>query len=938
MEILNLNNDVSICFEKAKYLNKLRGDERFLYEELNKLPKTVLKKIQQKYSAETGPINTLRLKVCELILRDSKINREIIDELRNNTISDKDVFRAFRTPFSLFYTFFLESISLDEKALLRNISNILISKLNLTNINVKIVDFNGSMNYGNDWIWFAIYNSSHPDQKTAKQLFFSLGSTGIIASLYDRPNDIHYSDSNELEPFLSSYINKKTNEPKSFSPTEFDIDDLIRFFDTFKQSIINDIYNQNLTKNIEPLTPDIYKISHGNGVISDHHYNLLLEAQLVIVHEDTNAMGTSGLTQFVAFENAKIGDLFYLCRSNQKIELIGKFTSYCEPCKIEGIGVGWQQRNYELIAEATKNNGYSGKEKSWWLPNFNSTFYRIPKDSYRKAENELFLKCFNLKINDLVNSNLIKIDQTSKQKTNDSKLVNSINEKIINFSIKDSNANPILDIKNSILPFAQIIKSLEVSEPGQMLGIFGSWGRGKTYFVKHLCEHLKIDFQNGSDNESEFHFVKFHAWKYQDTKAVWAYLYDVIADKYYTHSNYVPENRLSTFFANIANSAIEYWKRFLLNLARNGYSQLYLLFLSFLSIILLIFNIIPISWFKIDDWKAYAGSFLIGFPFANVFYKMYRIGSFSKQIVKRYTERPTFNQLLGVQAEIQNELIALLTTWIKDDVVAKKRILLFVDDLDRCDADQIIRVIDALRVMLEDPKISERLIVLTAVDENILKGAITCKYDIIRDTLNKESIKDEKPFNMSATVHQYIDKLFISGIRLHPLTNEEKSEVLKNYADQHKLIILDEEKNNKSVKLEDLISRTNFQDEGFKQRIDEEYRRINEGELLNLQQIKLEGTDEINSKELDWINEALVKQDKCTPRQIRIIMYRYFLAKAITQRQMAYKSINDEFYKYIAHEITYKTFGSDIMTESFTFNDKDLQNFAPKIIQMVVPY
>lgn len=57
-----------------------------------------------------------------------------------------------------------------------------------------------------------------------------------------------------------------------------------------------------------------------------------------------------------------------------------------------------------------------------------------------------------------------------------------------------------------------------------MLGIFGPWGRGKTYFFNRL----KMNLINKQKHELEYTIVEFNAWKYQDTPALWAYLYETL--------------------------------------------------------------------------------------------------------------------------------------------------------------------------------------------------------------------------------------------------------------------------------------------------------------------------------------------------------------------------------------------------------------------------
>lgn len=59
-----------------------------------------------------------------------------------------------------------------------------------------------------------------------------------------------------------------------------------------------------------------------------------------------------------------------------------------------------------------------------------------------------------------------------------------------------------------------------------MLGIFGPWGRGKTYFFRQIKDLLKK--RTREDETIKYKIIEFNAWKYQDTPAIWAYLYETI--------------------------------------------------------------------------------------------------------------------------------------------------------------------------------------------------------------------------------------------------------------------------------------------------------------------------------------------------------------------------------------------------------------------------
>ena len=73
-----------------------------------------------------------------------------------------------------------------------------------------------------------------------------------------------------------------------------------------------------------------------------------------------------------------------------------------------------------------------------------------------------------------------------------------------------------------------------------------------------------------------------------------------------------------------------------------------------------------------------------------------------------------YSNYLGFQNEIEKELKYLIHTYItKDD----ERLILFIDDLDRCDEKMIINIMDNLRLVLEDNEINKKLTIITWVTQ-----------------------------------------------------------------------------------------------------------------------------------------------------------------------------------------------------------------------------
>jgi 5-methylcytosine-specific restriction protein B len=140
----------------------------------------------------------------------------------------------------------------------------------------------------------------------------------------------------------------------------------------------------------------VFKVSISGKDIGEDAFNYFNDKNLIIVHSNTKAKGTSYQTQGETFsKQMKIGDYFYLCRGNSNLEVIGKIISDAEECEFEDFGnEGWLQRSYDIIADAENESSYQD-EKKWWTPNDNSTCIAIPKHEIDDANKKIFIPFFN---------------------------------------------------------------------------------------------------------------------------------------------------------------------------------------------------------------------------------------------------------------------------------------------------------------------------------------------------------------------------------------------------------------------------------------------------------------------------------------------------------------------------------------------------------------
>jgi hypothetical protein len=414
------------------------------------------------------------------------------------------------------------------------------------------------------------------------------------------------------------------------------------------------------------------------------------------------------------------------------------------------------------------------------------------------------------------------------------------------FSISET-VDPVIGVKELAAEVALLIKNLQTKDKGKMIGIFGKWGRGKTFLMEQIWKELdKGNQSNDKQNTRLIYKIDFQAWKYQDTPASWAYLYEAFAWKYFQAEE-------KTWFRRISKCL----KLFRLNIKRIGLWRI-LLFFWAIFIYCMIYGLSKLSIIVIGT-TGIALTFLI---------KLYsELKSEASNLLNRFFKKPSFVELLGIQAEIQKELRDLLTTWISDEEVKKHntKVLVVVDDIDRCSEERIIQVIDSLRVMLEDEEISRRVVVMAAVDERVLKRAIKWKYhDLLEKDFELENNSQKKQKIAKILASEYMDKLFLSGIKLGTLTGDERRKI---FGVLTKGKVEPEKSGASKVHL-------NGEDGVIQNDKNEEKEKDDEKKY------------ELSAFENKEIEKILESYKDATPRQIRIFYYRYLLARNLVSNRL----------------------------------------------------
>lgn len=468
---------------------------------------------------------------------------------------------------------------------------------------------------------------------------------------------------------------------------------------------------------------------------------------------------------------------------------------------------------------------------------------------------------------------------------------------------------PALNVGNIAEVFANYLVNYNSEHTSTLIGIFGKWGRGKTYFFERVKESIQ---RNKNNEDKTFYFCKFQPWKYQKQESAWAYLYQRILESYLDKDK---ESLNESFWYKVRKvlHLNNTYRIFLLNIKRLGYWKF---IYSFSSIALTAYWILYLS---IDE-KFNMINWIIGVIGTTGIFFMFKSYSFymkskhtAQNIIENYGKTKDYSNYLGFQNEIEVELCYLLDTYINKD---NERLILFIDDLDRCNEKMIIDIIDGLRLVLDNESINARLTIITAIDERILQKSIKHKY------LDNQISSD-------VGAKEYIEKFFLLGIKLNHLNDTDIVDIVDVYAKELN------KSNNPSEKIttKDIIQTDKIEKNTPVTHTSEVVTEIfSDGETSR---IHTDGIDSryslvrkvenklhvLNEDEINSIKTVLKKYSQLTPRKINIIIHRYLIFKSLVFLVM--------------DEIKYDKFDQKMLIELVITSQKkkDLQKYIKHYIK-----
>ncbi len=111
-----------------------------------------------------------------------------------------------------------------------------------------------------------------------------------------------------------------------------------------------------------------------------------------------------------------------------------------------------------------------------------------------------------------------------------------------------------------------------------------------------------------------------------------------------------------------------------------------------------------------------------------------------------------------------------------------RRILLVIDDLDRCSPGEVIELAESLKLLLEDPAVCQRVQVMMLLDEDVFEHAICEKFRPLLEHRVKRAGNASEDTSRREIIAEHVEKILISYLRLPTIGSEEIAILADKYS------------------------------------------------------------------------------------------------------------------------------------------------------------
>lgn len=302
---------------------------------------------------------------------------------------------------------------------------------------------------------------------------------------------------------------------------------------------------------------------------------------------------------------------------------------------------------------------------------------------------------------------------------------NETSEDLLGFKV---HANLLIDVvkDDSVLPIT--------------IGVFGDWGSGKSSILQIIKDKFEEKDEKDEFKENETLCIYFNGWTFEGYDDAKAALLNAILKELEDNKKLTEEVKVA-----VKEKAKKLWKSIdwmrgagmvLKNIALPAVSAYFTGGLS----------LIPFASQKLSEWGAYSPEKLIEKL------KSDEGKEFFKSLTNEDSEVDKQDKTNAV-AEFRKDFIELL------EVTKFKRLVVIIDDLDRCTPERIIENLEAVKLFLNVPKTA----FIIGADPRIVKHAIEHKYK------NNNPIEEDN----NRIIDDYLEKLIQLPYSLPKLSEPE---------------------------------------------------------------------------------------------------------------------------------------------------------------------
>lgn len=297
----------------------------------------------------------------------------------------------------------------------------------------------------------------------------------------------------------------------------------------------------------------------------------------------------------------------------------------------------------------------------------------------------------------------------------------------------------------------------------QTIGLLGDWGVGKSTTVHLLQKALQRRHQ-----QQPYLFGTFNAWEYEHTNNLQA---GMAQEMIKALSSYQPVAEVPTAAGMVARlqqgaRAGLWWLGVRLPLLFRFAVALHGTKLLLLALMVLV-ALLNLSWKDMVDMATRINSAGVGtqmFMGGGAVLALVMLFRQFKSVLAMplakewltYMKLPDYGEHLGSIPVMRKQIRALC----KVRLGSKRRLLFLVDDLDRCGQDGIVKVFEAVRLVLDIPRVT----VIIAVDQRIALAALALHY--------QDLAQHHQLSNPQAIARDYLAKVIHTPITLTPADSQ----------------------------------------------------------------------------------------------------------------------------------------------------------------------